>query len=182
MKYPPIEERTLIGYAERVDLPDWGIRDLRAKVDTGARTSALHVDNIARLSNDRVQFDVVVNRKTHRKKHVVTRLTRVGQVRSSSGRAETRYFVSTTLRLGEVEKEIEISLASRHSMQFRMLLGRSALGHDFVIDPGRRYAQSDHHHHGHGHGHEGKSGRKTKTDKRKKPKGKVRRPKHGERA
>ncbi|MFW5924705.1 MAG: ATP-dependent zinc protease [Myxococcota bacterium] len=129
----------LIGFAERVDLPDWGIHQIRAKVDTGARTSALHVDGVERLSGGRVRFDVVVNRKTGRTKHVVTDLVRVGRVRSSSGVSETRYFVSTVMRLGGVTKKVEISLARRHGMQFRMLLGRTALGHDFLIDAGRRY-------------------------------------------
>ncbi|MFW6050045.1 MAG: ATP-dependent zinc protease [Myxococcota bacterium] len=132
-------ERELIGFAERVDLPDWGIRRIRAKVDTGARSSALHVDGIERLPGGKVRFDVVVNRKTGRTKHIVTQLVRVGQVRSSSGKAETRYFVSTRVQIGGVIKRIEISLARRHAMLFRMLLGRTALGHDFLIDPGRRY-------------------------------------------
>lgn len=129
----------LIGFAERVDLVDWGIHQIRVKVDTGARTSALHVDGIERLPGGKVRFDVVVNRKTGRTKHVITDLVRVGRVRSSSGVSETRYFVSTVMRLGSVTKRIEISLARRHNMQFRMLLGRTALGHDFLIDAGRRY-------------------------------------------
>lgn len=143
-KHP--HDRVLIGFAERVDLVDWGIDCIRAKVDTGARTSALHVDGIERLSGGKVRFDVVVNRKTGRTRHVVTHLARVGRVRSSSGEAETRYFVVTRVRLGGLVKEIEISLARRHAMQFRMLLGRTALGHDFVIDPGRRYITDGHPH------------------------------------
>lgn len=138
-----MEHRVLIGFAERVDLPDWGIVRIRAKVDTGARTSALHVDGIERLPGGKVRFDVVMNRKTGRTRHVVTDVVRVGQVRSSSGATETRYFVATRLRVGGVIKQIEISLARRHTMQFRMLLGRSALGHDFLIDAGRRYV-TDH--------------------------------------
>jgi hypothetical protein len=134
-----LQGRVLIGFAERVDLPDWGIQQIRAKVDTGARTSALHVDGIARLPGGKVRFDVVMNRKTGRTKHVITDLVRVGQVRSSSGTAETRYFVTTRMRIGSVIRVIEISLARRHAMQFRMLLGRTALGHDFVIDASRRY-------------------------------------------
>jgi hypothetical protein len=138
-----LAERVLIGFAERVDLPDWGIVRIRAKVDTGARTSALHVDGIERLPGGKVRFDVVMNRTTGRTRHVVTDVVRVGQVRSSSGLAETRYFVATRLRVGGIIKEIEISLARRHAMQFRMLLGRTALGHDFLIDAGRRYV-TDH--------------------------------------
>lgn len=133
------DDRELIGFAEYVELPDWGIRGLRAKVDTGARSSALHVESIEHLPGDRVCFDVVVNRRTNRRVHVVTEIKRIGHVRSSSGSSEVRYFVATRMRLGRIVKEIEISLAARHAMQFRMLLGRSALGHDFVIDAGKRY-------------------------------------------
>lgn len=134
------ESRELIGFAEYVELPDWGIRGLRAKVDTGARSSALHVESIEHLPGNRVRFDVIVNRRTNRRVHVVTQIKRIGHVRSSSGSSEVRYFVVTRMRLGRIWKEIEISLAARHAMQFRMLLGRSALGHDFLIDAGRRYA------------------------------------------
>jgi hypothetical protein len=139
-----LEQRHLIGFAERVDLPEWGIQRIRAKVDTGARTSALHVDGIERLPGGKVRFEVVTNRKTGRTQSVTTHLVRVGQVRSSSGASEMRYFVSTRLRIGDVLKQIEISLARRHAMQFRMLLGRTALGHDFIIDPGRRYVTDGH--------------------------------------
>jgi hypothetical protein len=69
-------------------------------------------------------------------------IARTARVRSSSGRAEKRFFVETTMHLGGVEKQIEISLASREPMIFRMLLGRTALTHDFVIDPAHRYLTS----------------------------------------
>lgn len=139
MTRDPQEGRIRIGYAECVDLPEWGISGLRAKVDTGARSSALHVDDIKRLSGDRVRFDVVLNRKTGRSVRVVSGIRRVAQVRSSSGKGEERIFVATRFVLGSVEKEIELSLAARHEMRFRMLLGRSVLAHDFLIDAGRRY-------------------------------------------
>ncbi len=134
--------RTLIGIAERIDLPEWGVARLRVKIDTGARTSALHVDGVEEISEERVRFWIVLDRKTGRRMQVEAPLVRVARVRSSSGRAEKRYFVSTVMRLGGVEKEIEISLASREPMIFRMLLGRSALTHDFVVDPSHRYLTS----------------------------------------
>jgi hypothetical protein len=134
-------ERLRIGYAECVDLPEMGIAGLRAKVDTGARTSALHVDDIERLPGGKVRFFVVLNRKTNRRVEVVEKVRRVASVRPSSGHAEERIFVATELVIGDVHKEIEVSLAARHGMQFRMLLGRRALAHDFLIDAGRRYLQ-----------------------------------------
>jgi hypothetical protein len=135
----PLRGRTLIGIAERIELPDWGVARLRVKIDTGARTSALHVDGIEELSDDRVRFWIILDRKRGKRREVEAKVARVARVRSSSGRAEKRVFVSTRMRLGGVEKQIEISLASREPMIFRMLLGRTALGHDFLVDPAHRY-------------------------------------------
>lgn len=133
------KERVVIGWNEYVDLPDWKITGLKAKVDTGARTSALHVDDISELSRDRVRFDVILHRKhTDRRVTIEVPVLRRASVRSSTGLKETRYFVKTRIRLGTVEKEIEVSLAARGPMLFRMLLGRNALTGDFLIDPGHR--------------------------------------------
>lgn len=129
----------LIGWNELVDLPDWRVRRLRAKIDTGARSSALHVTNLAPLPDGRVQFDIVLDRKrAHRRTRVVAEVSRVARVRSSNGRFTRRYFVRTRLLLGDVEKTIELSLVDREKMLFRMLLGRTALAGDFLIDAGRR--------------------------------------------
>ncbi len=138
----PLRGRTLIGIAERIALPEWGIPRLRVKIDTGARTSALHVDGVEELPGDRVRFWVVLDRKRGKRLQVEAPIARTARVRSSSGRAEKRFFVETTMQLGGVEKRIEISLASREPMIFRMLLGRTALAHDFVIDPTHRYLTS----------------------------------------
>lgn len=133
------KERLVIGWNEYVDFPEWKIRGLKAKIDTGARTSALHVDNIAELSADLVRFDVILHRKhTHRRVTIEVPIVRRAQVRSSTGLYELRYFVLGRIRVGTVEKEIELSLAARGPMLFRMLLGRNALAHDFLIDPGHR--------------------------------------------
>jgi hypothetical protein len=66
-----------------------------------------------------------------------------GRVRSSTGHWTVRYFVKTRIRIGPVEKEIEISLVSREKMMFRMLLGRKALERDFVVDVTKRHALSE---------------------------------------
>ena len=130
----------IIGCAEFVDLPAWGIRRLRAKVDTGARSSALHVENIKELDGGRVRFDVRLHRKkSDRRIHVIAHISRRGRVRSSSGQVELRLFVSTLLRMGPFEREVELSLVDREKMIYRMLLGRTALAHGFLVDPGRRY-------------------------------------------
>jgi hypothetical protein len=132
-------ERVLIGWSELVDLPVWGVSRLPAKADTGARSSALHVENLQRLPGRRVAFEVVLHRvKRDRRVHVVAPISRIGRVRSSTGHYTLRYFVKTLLRLGPVEQEIEISLVDREQMVFRMLLGRTALSGTFVVDPAQR--------------------------------------------
>ncbi len=140
---PRHKERIMVGVAERVDLPDWGVRHLRAKIDTGARTSALHVLGVEVLEGDRVRFTVVLHRNKHDERVTVEApIVRRTRVRSSSGKSRERIVVATRLVLGGREREIEVTLASRRRMIFRMLLGRSALGEDFVIDPSRRYVCS----------------------------------------
>lgn len=131
--------QTLIGWSELVDLPGWKVTRLRAKIDTGARSSALHVADLRVRLDGYVEFDVVLDReKSHRRRHVVAAIKRISRVRSSTGKFTQRYFVETVLRLGGVEKTIEISLVDREEMIFRMLLGRTALSGDFIIDPARR--------------------------------------------
>lgn len=122
-----------------VQLPEWGIEHMAAKVDTGARSSALHVESIERRPGNKVRFEVIVDRDGRERVSITAPIRRVSTVRSSSGHPEKRFFVATHIKLGPVTKEIEIGLTSRHLMRFRMLLGRLSLGHDFVIDPGRRY-------------------------------------------
>ncbi len=136
-------EPVLIGWTEYVDLPDWGVRRLRAKVDTGARSSALHVENIVELPRKRLQFEVVLHReKRDRRIRVIAPIHRRSRVRSSNGEVETRYFVRTSMKLGPIEREVELSLVDRGRMIHRMLLGRTALSGPFLIDPDRRMIQS----------------------------------------
>lgn len=130
-----------VGRSEYVDLPDWGIRNLLAKVDTGARTSALHVEDLERLPGNRVAFRVILTRSQKgRSVHVEADVVKWAKVRSSSGHYSTRCFVRTRAKLGAFEKEIELSLDSRDKMNYRMLLGRKALAKDFVVDVAKQHA------------------------------------------
>ncbi|MGH0028421.1 MAG: ATP-dependent zinc protease [Myxococcota bacterium] len=134
-------EPIVIGWTEFVDLPEWGVKRLRAKVDTGARTSALHVENIEELPRGFVSFDVVLHRKKRdRRIRIRAKVSRRGRVRSSTGHLTTRLFVETTLRLGPVEKRVEVSLVDREKMIHRMLLGRAAISGPFLVDVDRRMA------------------------------------------
>lgn len=133
----------LAGWREIVALPDWGIRRIRAKLDTGARTSVIHVADLEVVAGDLLRFDIVLARNEPlRRIRVEAPLTRIARVRSSTGHEQVRYFVQTRMRLGPVDRLIEISLVCRARMRHRMLLGRSALAGDFIVDPARRYLVS----------------------------------------
>lgn len=132
-------KKHLIGWTELVAFPDWEVPRVQAKIDTGARTSALHVENLRRIGPDRVAFDMIVGRRRNRRSFPVEAdVVKWAPVKSSSGEQTERPFVRTTIRIGPVVKEVEVSLVSREKMLFRMLLGRKALEGDFLVDVGRR--------------------------------------------
>jgi hypothetical protein len=131
----------VIGVAEYVDFPDWGVRNLRARIDTGARSSALHVENVRELSGGRVRFEVRLRKGDAAARAGVTaKIARRASVRSSSGQVEPRLFVRVWIVLGGREQRIEVGLVDRSAMQYRMLLGRSALQHRYLVDVTKRYA------------------------------------------
>jgi hypothetical protein len=132
------DERLILGWRERIDIPAWGIRGVRAKIDTGARTSAIHVDGLEAVGNDRVRFEVVVREHPRRTVAVEADVVRWTTVRPSSGRAQQRPVVRAHLRIGPIERQAEVSLVSRKGMLCRMLVGRRAL-HGLLVDPGSRY-------------------------------------------
>ena len=134
-------EARIIGAAEYVDFPDWGVRGLRARVDTGARTSALHVENVRLLAGSRVRFDVRLRRNDPSARVTVeTKVSRRAPVRSSTGQTEPRLFVKAHVWLGGREQLIEVGLVDRRHMLYRMLLGRSALERRYLVDVTKRYA------------------------------------------
>ncbi len=115
---------------------------MRAKIDTGARTSAIHVDRIESLSGGRVRFDIVVRERPRRR--IVTAeadVIRWSTVRPSHGGAQQRPVVRARIAIGAIEREAEISLVSREGMLCRMLIGRRAL-RGLLVDPGQRYLLS----------------------------------------
>ncbi|NQU48288.1 MAG: ATP-dependent zinc protease [Planctomycetes bacterium] len=132
----------IIGWREFLALPDWGIPRIKAKIDTGARTSAVHVDNIELLPEDRIRFEVVVREKPRFTVPVETTIHRFSRVRPTHDRVEMRPVVLTRLQLGEVEQMIELALVARPGMLCRMLLGRRALGPGILVDANRRYVVS----------------------------------------
>ena len=136
-------ERTLLGWREWVGLPELGLERIKAKVDTGARTSALHAFELRPFMKDgqqRVEFRMHPNQ--HDLDTVVDCVADVvdeRMVTDSGGNREQRYVIETRLEIGEVARRIELTLTSRDTMLFRMLLGRTALKGWAQVDPGRSY-------------------------------------------
>jgi hypothetical protein len=136
--------KDVIGWTEYIDFPDWHISGMKAKVDTGARTSALHVEDLKELPDGRVRFHVILSRKNQDKRVTVTApILKWAKVRSSTGIFRRRCFVEARVRIGHIEKVIEISLVSRERMLFRMLLGRTAIERDFLVDVSKRSVISE---------------------------------------
>jgi hypothetical protein len=139
----PSALKTCLGWREWLVLPDLGIPAIKAKIDTGARTSSLHthfIEPIDKNGQRRVRFGVQPLRK---RKDIVcvceSDVLDYRRVKDSGGHSEMRHFIRTTVRLGERQWLIDISLTCRKDMLFRMLLGRKALEAHFVIDPGQSY-------------------------------------------
>jgi DNA-binding XRE family transcriptional regulator len=130
-----IAKRNLIGWRESVSIPDWGVSNLVAKIDTGARTSSIHVTNLKHLSGKKIEFDVVLRRRKPVKyQSVCTTYLRMTKIRSSNGQIQERLVVSERIHIGHIDKQVELTLSVRDKMTCRMLLGRSALQEDFLIN------------------------------------------------
>jgi hypothetical protein len=136
-------DRAVVGWREWVALPDWGVPAIKAKIDTGARTSALHAFDIETSERHGVTWArfVVHPWQESRADEVVVEapLLERRSVRSSSGAARVRPVMLTTVRLAGHEVPIEVTLTRRDEMGFRMLIGRQALRRRFVVDPARSY-------------------------------------------
>jgi hypothetical protein len=133
------------GWREWLSLPDLGIPGIKAKVDSGARTSALHTHDYEVYTDPgsglaRVRFHIHPVRR--RRQVLLTCDAPVAdfrEVRDSGGHSERRPFVRTTAAAGVHAWAIDLSLTNREGMKFRMLLGREALAGRFTIDPARSY-------------------------------------------
>ncbi len=133
---------TEIGWRELVALPEFGINELKSKIDTGARTSALHAVDIEPYDREGVAWvDFHVLLTGHRQPLLCTaRVVDKRPIKNTSGIAERRYVVKTVLVLGRRHWHIEVSLANRESMEFDLILGRSAIrGRHLLVDPGRSF-------------------------------------------
>ncbi len=135
----------IIGWREWVALPGLGVAAVKAKIDTGARSSSLHAWDVEVIDGGRgparVRFVIhPVQRDLSLTVAAEADLIGVRDIRSSNGEVESRPVIRTVMRLAGRSWPIELTLTRRDQMGFRMLLGRRALRRRFVIDPGRSFA------------------------------------------
>ena len=138
-----MNKKMVIGSLESCDLPELNIVNMEIRVDTGAKTSSLHVDNIKRIYNDEVpwvEFDI--HPDIHDVKHVIrcqAKIEDIRTIKSSNGTAEERYVIVTPFTLGKETWPIEITLTDRSDMSYLMLFGRQGMGTHVMIDPSKRF-------------------------------------------
>jgi hypothetical protein len=136
-------EKTTLGWREWISLPEFGISFIKAKVDTGARTSALHtfyLEPFKREGVEWVRFGIHPRQGSSEKVvHCEALVADRRTVTDSGGHREKRYVIEALVGLGDQSAKVEITLTDRENMRFRMLLGRTALRGQFIVDPGRSY-------------------------------------------
>lgn len=139
-----LRKKTLIGWREWVEFPELGIDKVKAKIDTGARTSTLHAFDIKAFETGsgkwRVKFQVhPTQRNNNYVLHCEADMLDKRNVRNSGGDVEHRYIIKTILYMGMNAWPIELTLTNRDAMGFRLLLGRTALNNRFLINPNKSF-------------------------------------------
>lgn len=136
-------ELPIIGWREWVALPEFGINQIKVKVDSGARSSSLHafgIEEFKRKGQEWVRFKVhPIQRKSAKVVTAEARVIDYRAIKSSSGQSQERPVVEATLSLLRESWQIELTLANRDQMGFRMLLGREAFRRRFLVDGGNSY-------------------------------------------
>ncbi|MDT8403707.1 ATP-dependent zinc protease [Sulfuriflexus sp.] len=137
--------KKIIGWREWVSLPDLGVARVKAKVDTGARTSTLHAYFVETYHEEgvlMVKFGIHPKQKSMAIEQVCTaRVKDERAVTDSGGHNELRYVIESTICLGERSWPAEITLTNRDTMGFRMLLGRTAMINCYLVDPAASYLE-----------------------------------------
>lgn len=137
------QSKMIIGWREWISLPDLSIPAIKAKIDTGARTSAIHVFDLEEFETkgrQMVRFGIHPLRKNNAITYwCEAPVLERKNVKNSGGRSEKRYVIQTNAQIGDLSWPINITLTNRDLMMFRMLLGRTALENHFLINPGSSY-------------------------------------------
>lgn len=131
-----IKQKTVIGRTERVDFPQLGLYNITAKIDTGAYTSSLHCHDIFE-ENGLLHFKLVdpSHKEYNAKDHQFTEFE-LKKIKSSFGRMEKRYTIKTVIRIGKKKIKTKITLSNRGSMRYPVLIGRTLLKNNFIVDVG----------------------------------------------
>lgn len=142
-------EKITIGSLEVCDLPEIGILGLQVRVDTGAKTSSLHVDGLERFIKEGkpwVKFNI------HPDVYNIEKITTcesalhdVRSIKSSNGSSEERYVIQTLMSLGNDSWPIEITLTNRSAMSYLMLLGREGMKDRVLVDPSKTFLINNQH-------------------------------------
>ena len=140
-----VSEAFVLGWEEWVGLPDLGLPAVKAKVDTGAKTSALHaffVEPYGSAARRMVRFGVhPIPGRNDVEVICTAEVIDHREVTSSNGEREMRYVIRTSLKLGERTWPIELTLTNRETMSYRMLIGRQAIQDDMLVDPATSFRQ-----------------------------------------
>ena len=131
-----------LGWQELVDLPDLKIRQIKAKIDTGANLATLHARNLRIRKKGEIKFIYFdIPPSEGKKKNRIRKGELLGykRIKSSDGLIEKRPYIKTTMKLDGVLKKIEITLTDRSSMDFHMLVGRKALGKRWLVNPSKSF-------------------------------------------
>lgn len=135
------EPLSAIGWREWVSFPELKIKTIKAKIDTGARTSSLHVTNLRRVKNSNfVKFKIhPVQRESLPVIDSSAEIIDERTVTSSNGVSTVRPVIKTKLKIGKRVFSIELTLVNRDLMGFRLLLGRTAIKNRFLVNPGKSF-------------------------------------------
>lgn len=137
LKRPRVE----LGWAELVDIEAMGLFGVRAKIDTGARTSALHATEITAITRDGEDWVRFLSETGPDAEHIWCEAPLIEQrcVTSSNGVDEMRYIIDTSIKLAGISYRVQLSLTDRTPMAFPMLIGRTALKRHFLVNVARKY-------------------------------------------
>lgn len=140
LKKVKMGDKLIIGWNEWCRLPKLNLPAIKAKIDTGAKTSSLHADNIKAVIRNKKKYVYYDVHPIQRNNDIVVRCRSLvideRSIMSSNGQKERRYIIATSLRLGTKVWDIELSLSNRDPLKYRLLLGREALSRYVVINPG----------------------------------------------
>ena len=132
-------DKKIIGNQEWCAFPELGIPAIKARIDSGAKTSSIHAFNISVYRKNDVDWVSFEVHPVQRNDEILIRcdcpIVDKRDVKSSSGTSETRYVISTPISLGDNIWDVELTLSDRDAMGYRMLLGREAMNGRLVIDP-----------------------------------------------